>query len=135
MKTTVVNIRSDNYDIYIGRGEGCKWGNKFVIGQDGDRLEVIAKYRTWILGQPQLLADLHELRGLRLGCWCAPAICHGNILAELADIPIGPAIWKSKNYDMPVDITGIMGLGDDGKIYLRDVFGTGLPLDEVVGLE
>jgi hypothetical protein len=129
MKTTVVHCKRNVYDTYIGRPS--KWGNPFVIGPDGDRLQVIEKYREWIFTQPKLLADLNELRGKRLGCWCSPAICHGNVLAELADINTGPALWHCKDYDYPVDITGIMGLGNDGRIYLRTVYGCGVPLDEV----
>jgi len=82
MKTTVVHKRN-RHDVYIGRPS--KWGNPFAIGRDGDRDEVIAKYRLWIVRQPALLAALPELRGLRLGCFCAPLACHGHVLAELAD--------------------------------------------------
>jgi len=32
--------------VYIGRGS--PWGNPFVIGRDGNRAEVIAKYEAWI---------------------------------------------------------------------------------------
>lgn len=82
MTTTVVHVR-DGYDIYIGRPS--LWGNPFVIGRDGSREEVIAKYRAYILRQPAMLADLPSLRGKRLGCYCAPLPCHGEVLAELAD--------------------------------------------------
>src|SRR5690242_8118088 len=88
--TTVVNItRGAAFDIYIGRpGKGRRGpsGNPFIIGKDGTRAEVIAKYARWIVGQPQLLARLPELQGKRLGCFCAPAggltgqdtlLCHG----------------------------------------------------------
>jgi hypothetical protein len=34
-------------DVYVGRPS--KWGNPFVIGRDGSREEVIAKYRAWIV--------------------------------------------------------------------------------------
>lgn len=78
--TIVVNKYRNNYDVYIGRGS--KWGNPFVIGQDGDRNTVIEKYREWILTQPQI-NDLEELRGKRLGCFCKPNRCHGDILVEL----------------------------------------------------
>lgn len=70
-------------DVFIGRPS--KWGNPFVIGKDGDRAEVIAKYRAWIATQPHLLAALPELRGKRLACFCAPQACHGDVLAELLD--------------------------------------------------
>ena len=81
--TTVVHCKRDAYDIYIGRGS--KWGNPFVIGKDGDREEVIAKYCDYIGSRPDLLAAVVELRGKVLGCWCAPKACHGDVLAELAD--------------------------------------------------
>jgi hypothetical protein len=37
--------------------------NPFVIGRDGSRDEVIAKYRARIDQQPALMAALRELRG------------------------------------------------------------------------
>ena len=88
MKTIVVNIRDGDRTksdlVYIGRGS--KWGNPFRIGEDGDREEVIEKYKKWILEQPNLLRDLHELKGKRLGCYCRPwHKCHGDILVELIE--------------------------------------------------
>jgi len=69
--------------VYVGRPS--KWGNPFVIGRDGSRDEVIAKYRAWILRQPALMAALHELCGKDLVCWCAPERCHADVLIELAN--------------------------------------------------
>jgi hypothetical protein len=80
-----VHCKRANYDVYIGRGLGSKWGNPFEIGRDGTRAEVIEKYRQWILDQPELLAQLHELKGKTLGCWCSPLPCHGDVLVELID--------------------------------------------------
>lgn len=77
----VVHCRKSKYDVYIGRPS--KWGNPFEIGKDGDRFEVLKKYKEWIVEQPGLMADLHELDGKVLGCWCRPKPCHGNILADL----------------------------------------------------
>ena len=77
----VVHCQRDEYDTYIGRGS--KWGNPFVIGKDGTRTEVIEKYKSWIVQQPELMAALHELKDKRLGCWCSPKLCHGHVLAEL----------------------------------------------------
>lgn len=91
-RTRVVHCRRERYDVYVGRPS--IWGNAFVIGRDGDRAEVIRKYEAWLQEQPHLLARLPELRGKVLGCWCAPeggvtandtVICHGQILARLAD--------------------------------------------------
>jgi len=83
MSTKVVHCRRSKHDVYIGRPS--KWGNPFEIGKDGDRDEVIAKYRDWIQNQEELLQSLHELKGKTLGCWCSPKSCHGDILAEMAD--------------------------------------------------
>jgi len=69
--------------VYIGRPS--KWGNPFVIGRDGSRDEVIAKYRAWLLRNDRLMAALPELRSKDLVCWCAPAPCHGDVLIALAN--------------------------------------------------
>jgi excisionase family DNA binding protein len=81
-KTTVVNLKAgESFDVRIDRKS--KWGNPFVIGKDGNRSEVIEKYRQWIANQPELLESLEELRGKRLGCHCKPLDCHGDVLIEL----------------------------------------------------
>jgi hypothetical protein len=49
------------------------------------REEAIEKYREWIMTQPQLLNDLHELKGKVLCCFCKPKACHGDTLAELTN--------------------------------------------------
>jgi hypothetical protein len=79
----VVHCKRKPHDVYIGRPS--KWGNPFVIGQDGSRAEVIRKYHAWLLTQPDLMASLPELRGKILGCWCAPQPCHGDVLTKLAN--------------------------------------------------
>lgn len=81
--TTVVNKTNEEYDVYIGRGS--KWGNPFIIGVNGTRKQVITKYKDYILHNNILLDDLHELRGKRLGCYCKPLRCHGDVLKELVD--------------------------------------------------
>ena len=90
--TRVINIRTrEPYDVYIGRANPryrlgrSKWANPFKPGPDGDRDAVLAKYRDWIQTQPELLAQVGELRGKVLACWCKPEACHGDILAELAE--------------------------------------------------
>lgn len=83
--TTVVNVRDAEADIYIGRNGEGKWGNPFVLGRDGNRDDVIARFREWLPTQPQLMADLPELIGKTLGCHCHPRACHGDVLAELAN--------------------------------------------------
>lgn len=79
----VVHCKRERFDVYIGR-PGI-WGNPFIIGRDGDRNQVVEKYRVWIQTQPNLLRKLPELKGKILGCWCAPHACHGDVLMELAN--------------------------------------------------
>lgn len=81
--TSVVNIKKEVYEVYIGRGS--KWGNPFKIGVDGNRQEVIKKYTKWIITQPELMSSLNELDGKILGCYCAPKACHGDVLVYLIE--------------------------------------------------
>lgn len=88
----VANIhRGQRYDVYVGRpragssAASAPWGNPFVLGKDGNRDEVIRKYREWLPTQLHLMARLPELAGKVLGCFCAPAPCHADVLAELAN--------------------------------------------------
>lgn len=90
-KTKVVNIHySEPYEVYIGRGS--LFGNPFTHQKDTQaeylvdtREEAIAAYREWVQTQPHILAEIPKLKGKRLGCYCYPLACHGEILAELAD--------------------------------------------------
>lgn len=83
MKTMVVNLKHDKYEVYIGRGS--KWGNPFKMGRDGTRDEVVEKYHRYLLSRPSLIAALGELKGKRLGCFCKPLRCHGDILVDLIE--------------------------------------------------
>ena len=68
--------------VYIGRGS--KWGNPYVIGTDGTREEVIAKFIATV--DPTLIAKARtELRGRDLWCFCAPLACHGLFWLEVAN--------------------------------------------------
>jgi hypothetical protein len=98
--TTVVNIKTcpdfnpkaNPSDVYIGRyypGKpffpASRWRNPFKVGQDGTREGAIEKYRQYILQKPKLLAQIPDLKRKRLGCWCKPKACHGDLLAAWAD--------------------------------------------------
>jgi len=70
--------------VFIGRGS--KYGNPFIIGRDGNRAEVITKFRNWLASKPELIeAARLELRGKNLMCFCSPLPCHGDILLEIAN--------------------------------------------------
>jgi len=83
--TRVVHCRRQPYDVFVGRPS--PWANPFFIGRDGSREDVVQKFRKWIIRQPALLRDVLNLRGRTLGCDCKPMACHGDVLAELADLP------------------------------------------------
>ena len=64
------------------------WGNPFVVGRDGTRDEVIARYRIELWRQIRsgeiALADLAAIAECDYACWCAPRRCHGEVLARAA---------------------------------------------------
>lgn len=85
--TKVVNKRdTDDYDMYIGRGS--PWGNPFAISHDDgpDRTEVIERYRELfsqkIASDEQFKRGILSMKGLRLACFCKPAPCHGDVIAD-----------------------------------------------------
>jgi hypothetical protein len=73
---------AEGLDVKITRG--TDWGNPFVIGEDGDRETVIAKYRKYLDMKDGLKHRLKsgELSGKLLVCWCCPDGCHGDVLIE-----------------------------------------------------
>jgi Domain of unknown function (DUF4326) len=82
-RSPVVHVKRAAYDVYVGRPS--PFGNPFVIGRDGDRAAVVARYRAWLLAQPALVERVRrDLAGKVLGCWCAPLPCHGDVLADIA---------------------------------------------------
>lgn len=84
----VVNIHhGKGYDVYIGRpGKGLTsiWGNPFKVGVDGTLEEVLEKYKDRLielyLAGKITREDIMALDGKRLGCFCKPKACHGDIL-------------------------------------------------------
>ncbi len=96
LKRTSGRVLMNEERIYIGRASGAygqsKWANPYRIDlptekRDGNRAEVLDKYRHDLLDSPDLLAALPELRGKSLYCWCSPEPCHGDILAALSCLP------------------------------------------------
>jgi len=92
--TRVVNIhfqpefqnikKTDSYE-YIGRGS--KWGNPYsMFGEDHEsRDEVINKFKYDFDKNILMKAkkeDAHSLAGKRLGCFCKPHACHGDVIAN-----------------------------------------------------
>jgi len=81
--TKIANInKGEKHDVYIGRGS--IWGNPYAIGFDGDRDDVIRKYKyDFENGYLKFnKEDTLKLKGKILGCHCKPAACHGDVIVE-----------------------------------------------------
>ena len=82
-----------SYGVEPLAGVDGRFGNPFVIGKDGDRAEVLAKYKPWLHHGTEVVNgyDPKEYRRRALeelpafhkwGCHCAPEPCHGDILLK-----------------------------------------------------
>lgn len=92
MKTTVVNIKFEPYDVYIGRAgknQDGYFGNPFKIGNN--RLESIEKFSLYFHSRLHNDAEFYDrvmsLKGKKLGCFCKPKDCHGDVIADFVDSP------------------------------------------------
>lgn len=93
----VLNKRTDSIPkdaVFIGRPS--KWGNPYTIGKHGNRVEVVRAFELYLLSNPNLLDSLHELRGKDLVCFCAPELCHGDVLLRYANKMYCPSCMKSR---------------------------------------
>ena len=91
MKTRVVNLRSEPYDVYIGRagkGKDGYFGNPLLIGAK-TRDQVIKEFDTYMRGRfakdPEYRKRIMELKGKTLGCFCKPLACHGDVIVALLE--------------------------------------------------
>jgi hypothetical protein len=73
--------------IYVGRPSVL--GNPFAIGRDGDRAEVIAKYRVWLWERVKARGKVfEELVRIKKKAeaedvylvFCKPLACHGDVV-------------------------------------------------------
>ena len=64
-----------------------KWGNPYSVEEYGREL-AIANFRRRLDGLISIgAADLSDLRGKNLACWCGPGeACHADVLLALANI-------------------------------------------------
>lgn len=96
MKTTdstkVVNIRREQYDVYIGRaghGQDGYFGNPVRLKPGEARGTTLEKYKTYfynrLVADPEFKRRIHGLKGKILGCFCKPQSCHGDIIKEYLD--------------------------------------------------
>lgn len=88
--------------LYIGRANksyslsGSVLQNKFALGRDGTREEVIEKYRRWLWAEVQKRGEVwQELvriaqkvkagETVQLVCWCKPLKCHGDVVKRCVE--------------------------------------------------
>jgi hypothetical protein len=97
--TSIVNLRIESYDVYIGRpGKGMNgyFGNSHPVGyceicrKEHQRGEAIAEFKKdfyrRIMNDKEFLRRVLELKDKTLGCFCKPMNqCHGEIIAEWLD--------------------------------------------------
>ena len=95
--TTVVNFKKDGCDVKVTRnykGEvpappefGC-FGNPYKLEEYG-REECIRLFREYfykrIKEDAEFRAAVLTLQGKRLGCFCKPLPCHGDVIKEWLD--------------------------------------------------
>ena len=99
--TSVVHIRKENA-FYIGRkkGHANHYGNPFSHLTLPNAIKVssreasITAFREWLEGLEKwshveqkrrtwILANMHEFKGQKLGCFCAPKSCHGDVYVSM----------------------------------------------------
>ena len=76
------------WDIYVGRSRRTeprnRWANPYRVSEHGQRAMVL--YLDYLERHPNLVELARGvLRDKVLACWCAPDLCHGEVLARLAD--------------------------------------------------
>lgn len=91
---------ADPQNAYIGRRgivfiDGARfpltdspYANPFKITANSTRDDVIEQYREYIMArienEPEFAQQMRtDLAGKKLGCWCCPESCHGDVLMEI----------------------------------------------------
>ena len=89
--TNVINLK---HTVYIGRrnplrAEDGYFGNPYILGQDGDRQQVLELYRIHfnerIKNDVEFKKRIEALKDKILLCYCKPEACHGDIIKEYLD--------------------------------------------------
>lgn len=96
-KTTVVNLRKQPFDVYIGRagrGHDGLFGNPYSVGSKCLRCGDIHKtpgstipcftdyFENRVMVDRPFRYAVYRLYGKVLGCFCKPKICHGDVISN-----------------------------------------------------
>lgn len=94
LQTLVVNIQYEQYDVFIGRGRygtipdppehGC-FGNPFPVKKYGRRGSIdrfVVYFYDRVEQDVIFKKAVLSLTGKRIGCFCKPKECHGDVIAQ-----------------------------------------------------
>ena len=107
METIVVNLYKESFDVYIGRagkGQNGYFGNPF---SGPNREANVKQFHTYfherIKTDDEFRRRVMKLRGKRLGCFCAPNPCHGDVIADYLNSlpeekPLNLAVVGSRSF-------------------------------------
>jgi hypothetical protein len=84
--TIAVNLRREAFDVYIGRagkGQDGYFGNPYTVKEHGNAAITlfIEYFHNRIESDPEFKRRVIALSGKRLGCFCKPGPCHGDVIA------------------------------------------------------
>jgi len=101
MPTTVVNVRTTGWEVYIGRNSGIEvrigtevlpngyFGNPYKLKDESQRDAVLARYKAWFwrrINTDRVFRErILKLEGRVLGCHCKPLACHGDVIVQFLD--------------------------------------------------
>ena len=96
MRVEIINIKEYEGDDYIYIGRPSLFGNPYTSKDSkiakykvGSKKEAIDGYREHILDNKNILEELikqlEENGYNKLGCFCKPSGCHGDVLKELIE--------------------------------------------------
>ncbi len=84
MKTKVVNLLKEEYDVYIGRPS--IFGNPYHLKDELEREKIVEAYKIYFYDRLQrdeeFKREVLKLKGRVLGCYCKPKKCHGDVIVE-----------------------------------------------------
>jgi len=92
-RTRVVNCRTEEFDVYIGRaghGYDGEFGNPFRRHRDDPPGSTLDKFEAYFLKRidedPEFKERVIAMKGKRLGCFCPPRkTCHGYTYVRWLD--------------------------------------------------
>lgn len=91
--------------VNVARGPGRIFGNPFIVGKDGSRVECVEWFKLMLngyymvvatpdldtqqLARAAIIGNIRQLTGKNLACWCRQdgKPCHADILLDLANDP------------------------------------------------